>query len=136
MSGKIVKKCYSCSEVKFLEDYHFDRRRKDQRQARCKQCQNEEMLKRYKKDPDKKRDKNLKKLYGISLQDYNLLKESQNNRCKICERHEKEFYHKLAVDHCHKTGRIRGLLCTNCNIGLGNFNHSVDLLNRAREYLS
>jgi hypothetical protein len=76
----------------------------------------------------------LRYLFGITLDDYNKLKENQNYKCAICgnERSEKKDFH---VDHCHSTGKIRGLLCSNCNTGLGQFKDNIELLNKAISYL-
>lgn len=61
---------------------------------------------------------------------------NQNYRCSICNKHEEKFKYKLAVDHCHLTGEIRGLLCNNCNAGLGLFNDSEFSLKAAIKYLN
>lgn len=79
--------------------------------------------------------------FGINTLDYESLVESQNNKCAICNNNEKavdkrkNIERSLAVDHCHETGKIRGLLCTNCNIGLGQFKDSLYLLDKAKKYL-
>jgi len=61
------------------------------------------------------RDKYLRKTYGITLDDYAQLFAEQRESCWICERHQENFKTALAVDHNHKTGRVRGLLCYACN---------------------
>jgi hypothetical protein len=61
--------------------------------------------------------------------------ESQNNCCAICGLHKDTFQKQLAVDHDHKTGEPRGLLCLNCNNGLGKLKDSVELLEKAINYL-
>lgn len=60
---------------------------------------------------------------------------NQGNKCKICETHESEFDKRLAVDHCHKTGKVRGLLCSSCNTSLGKFKDDPEILRRAINYL-
>jgi len=81
----------------------------------------------------------LKRNYGIILSDYNRMFEEQNGLCKICLK--KGFKLKptqkvlLVVDHCHKTGAVRGLLCHNCNRALGLLKDNVDTLNRCIDYL-
>lgn len=72
--------------------------------------------------------------YGITLEDYNFLLEKQNEKCKICN-NECPTGKSLAVDHNHKTGKVRGLLCKNCNIGLGMFFDNLDFLESAVLYL-
>ena len=81
----------------------------------------------------------LEKTYGITLEQYKDLKESQNDRCAICN--EEGFIlnpnskSKLVVDHCHTTGKVRGFLCHNCNRALGLFQDSVAFLEKAIKYL-
>lgn len=83
----------------------------------------------------------LKKKYGITLEQYINLKEKQNNVCAICGKSETAFDKRqnklrdLSVDHCHTTGRVRGLLCSHCNHAIGKFNDDVELLQSAIEYL-
>lgn len=65
----------------------------------------------------------------------------QDNRCAICRkvevgRHQSGKLRELAVDHCHETGKLRGLLCSKCNLGLGMFNDDWLVLDNAIEYLS
>jgi len=78
----------------------------------------------------------LKKTFGIDLSVYYEMLESQNGVCAICQGEQGgDRYEFLAVDHCHDTGRIRGLLCTNCNHALGWFKDDIARLQRATEYL-
>jgi hypothetical protein len=100
--------------------------------------------KRAKKRPSSKADpssvrrtpaeeKRLKQTYGISEDDYQAMLKAQGGVCAICERHQR--YQRLCVDHCHKTNKVRGLLCTRCNRNIGRFYDSVRLLRRAADYL-
>jgi hypothetical protein len=73
--------------------------------------------------------------FGLSLVEYNQLVEKQMNRCVICGWQWTEGHKKLAVDHNHVTGKIRGLLCANCNAGLGQFKDNPWLLQKAAEYI-
>lgn len=88
------------------------------------------------------KDNRLKRLYGMTIQDYYSLLEMQNNVCAICFKQEtildnkQGIIRRLAVDHCHETGKIRGLLCYRCNIGLGKFRHSIQILENATKYLN
>lgn len=77
----------------------------------------------------------LKLKFGITIDQYNAMEVEQNYICAICNRKDK-CGRSLAVDHCHSTGKIRGLLCTDCNTALGLFNDSPGSLNRAIEYLN
>lgn len=80
--------------------------------------------------PDKTKDQRLKREYGISLDDYNKLKEKQNNKCACCN--EEKF---LVVDHCHTNGNVRELLCNRCNTVVGLCEESVDIVLHIREYI-
>jgi Recombination endonuclease VII len=74
------------------------------------------------------------KKHGLTLEDYNNILKKQNNKCAICKRKNPHGI-DLAIDHNHKTGKIRGLLCTNCNTALGSFKDSTKTLQNAIEYL-
>lgn len=73
------------------------------------------------------------KKYNLTEAEYAEMLERQKGVCAICFRHQR--YQHLAVDHCHKTGVVRGLLCVMCNRGLGRFFDSPVRLRRAAEYL-
>ena len=80
------------------------------------------------------REYGLKNRYGITVDDYNKMLKEQNCCCDICGRHKLEFKTRLAVDHCHKTGKIRGLLCYRCNTNLGII-EDEEFSKRAKKYL-
>ena len=85
------------------------------------------------KNPLLAKSADLKKMYGIDLAEYERLLRLQNGGCAICE--QKDTFFRLAVDHCHGTMNIRGLLCSQCNHGLGSFKDKPELLKRAAAYL-
>ena len=76
----------------------------------------------------------LKFEYGLTLENYDKMSLAQDGNCAICGGKNK-LHGKLAVDHCHKTKKVRGLLCHNCNLGLGNFHESISKLESAICYL-
>jgi hypothetical protein len=91
-------------------------------------------------NPDRAKHHDLKKMYGITLKQYEDMFAAQNERCAICKGRETTMSkdgapRRMPVDHCHETGRIRGLLCTQCNRGLGMFRDSVKNLYAAAAYL-
>lgn len=88
-------------------------------------------------DRIKKRRQNtrLKQKFGINHDQYMLMLHEQKNVCAICEKPEPVESRSLSVDHDHSNGRIRGLLCSNCNPGIGKFKESIDLLKKAIAYL-
>lgn len=140
------KKCTKCGGVKPATDYYLSYKTETARASQCKICSsdgakkwrnenrkrvNELALKRYHSDPKKQRANSLKYFYGLTLSDFNSLAEKQGNQCAIC----REIL-ILNVDHCHKTGKIRGLLCQHCNRGLGGFKDSIEKLTAAISYLT
>lgn len=79
----------------------------------------------------------LKSMYGITIDDYEAMIAKQNNRCAICS-HEFEIggdsRKRPCVDHCHKSGDVRGILCSNCNTGIGYFSEDPAVLKAASDY--
>lgn len=79
--------------------------------------------------------------YGITPEEYDTILKEQNNVCAICKNPETAKEHrtgnvrKLAIDHCHTTNKVRGLLCASCNQGLGKFKDSINLLENAIKYI-
>lgn len=91
-------------------------------------------------NPEKVKNADLKKMFGITLQDYQRMAEVQNHRCAICGELEtgtdkQGVPRRMPVDHCHATGKIRELLCSACNKALGGFRDRPDLLRKAAEYV-
>jgi hypothetical protein len=130
------KECNKCNCVKKLDEYYFKVNKKTNTkyyQSFCKKCQSRY---NYKQDKDLK----LKKAYGISLDEYNELLSKQNGKCAICGVDNNGKYRNksraLAVDHCHTTGKIRGLLCSDCNTGIGLLKDNVNFLQYAIKYLN
>lgn len=90
--------------------------------------------KRKPRDPEQQRQRraaHLIKTYGITMEEYEIRLEAQQGRCLLCL----EDLVRPFVDHCHKLGHVRGLLCNNCNSGLGFFKDNPDTLQRAIRYL-
>lgn len=85
----------------------------------------------YKKNPSKLRQYSLKQNFGMSIAEYEMLKDQQGGVCDIC----KSTVEILVVDHSHITGKIRGLLCHLCNSGLGYFKDNTRTLESAIIYL-
>jgi hypothetical protein len=76
------------------------------------------------------------KLYGITKERFHEIYDQQNGCCKLCGIHELKISNSiLNVDHCHTSGKVRGLLCHKCNHGIGLFNDDIALLEKAIQYL-
>jgi hypothetical protein len=88
------------------------------------------------KNPDKVLNKRYKERYDITYEEYKEMLKEQNHKCYICGVDEVDSRDgKLCVDHCHTTGKVRKLLCHNCNCGLGHFSDDPELLKKAAVYL-
>jgi hypothetical protein len=84
---------------------------------------------------DSKKKHYLKKMYNITIDEWNKIIENQGGCCYICGRHFSSIFGGACVDHDHETGKVRGALCRRCNAGLGNFSDKVNLLQKAIAYL-
>jgi hypothetical protein len=84
---------------------------------------------------EKVRGEGFKRMYGITLKEYERLLISQKGKCNICGIHESFEVKRLAVDHSHDSGKVRGLLCQKCNLMLGKFDENLDKLSQAAKYL-
>jgi hypothetical protein len=100
----------------------------------CRQGFHADRWKTSKRDPAKRRNYWLKHKYGISLDDFNELLNKQNHSCAICKT-EHPMGYGWHVDHSHKTGQVRGILCQQCNQGLGLFNENISTIEKAIKYL-
>lgn len=95
-----------------------------------------------KKNPDARRNVDFKRKFGITVDEYNDLLMKQEGVCGICKNPETALDHRtkqirnMAVDHCHTTGKVRGLLCSKCNTALGSFKDNVEYLKAAITYLN
>jgi len=79
------------------------------------------------------------KKFGISVDEYNSMIAKQNNSCAICKKHKDAFKgrgNNFHIDHCHTSGKVRGLLCSHCNTGLGQFKDNIQSLENAIQYIS
>ena len=130
-----MKLCPHCGTEKTLDS--FTKKGTDKYQSYCKPCAriktNE--WRRAKYSPERKREADLKHKYGITTDDYNQMFADQKGCCAICLEHQSTFKRKLAVDHCHTTGKVRGLLCDNCNTAIGKLNDDLERIARAASYI-
>jgi hypothetical protein len=90
----------------------------------------------YKANLKKVRDYGLKREYNLTLEQYNSILEAQSHRCAICQTHQSDLTKALAVDHDHRDGTIRGLLCSNCNTAIGKLSDNPAGLHTALDYLT
>ena len=135
-----MKKCNKCKLKKSLEEFSLNKNSKDGHHVICKKCHCAYVTQYYKDNPRKLKNHNLKKNYGISIENYEYLFKQQNGVCAICGKPEtrictKRIVQSLSVDHDHSTGIVRGLLCDRCNKAIGLLYHSPELLINAIDYL-
>lgn len=133
------KSCRKCSVVKPLTEFGRHAGCSDGFRPDCKECHAQyHKDQREKNSLSKYREPELRKKYGISLADYEAMLQSQDGGCAICHVPEKEAHKAseyLCVDHDHATGKVRGLLCSDCNRGLGCFRDTPALLTESAKYL-
>jgi hypothetical protein len=151
-----MKKCSRCDTEKPTSEYHKDRRNPTGLYGWCKNCAKEkareyrannlEKVRESQKRARQKRPhvywaKNLRSAFGITLEDYERMFNEQKGMCAVCGCKETEIHprsnalRRLAVDHCHQTGRVRGLLCNRCNRAIGLFRDDPQIISNAINYL-
>ncbi len=159
LSDGVTKTCSSCQINKPVAEFGKQSVRPDGLEVACKACMKERAAKRYEdpktrkrildatarwreRNPDADADKHLRRKYGITLERYNELFEAQGGVCALCKKGEAtkrrkkgEGRERLAVDHCHDTGRVRGLLCFKCNTAIGSLGDTEEDARRVVEYL-
>ena len=140
MALATAKTCRRCKTDKTLDDFYKRSGSRDGVGSWCKLCVNDANRASRAKNPmtsHNRRVYNLRRNYGLSVEAYEKLLKDQHHRCAICRRsdsgHAKTSM--LLPDHCHVTGMVRGLLCNNCNTGLGLFKDDTAFLAAAMEYL-
>lgn len=141
-----MKTCTVCKQSKPLDSFYRRESSPDGKSTHCKDCDNKKRKKWRKDNPERnqesQRNRNLLKRYGITLTEYESLFEAQGCKCGICGTSENYSGHtgprkewSFSVDHCHTTGKIRGLLCNDCNRALGLFKDNKELLQSAIVWL-
>ena len=137
----MLLKCSTCKEGKDPSCFHKAGNKKRGYQFSCIACRKKIKNKQRESMTEQEwyltqRQYWLKSQYGLNLSDYNDLIKEQNHKCAICETDEVDaFKGLLFVDHCHTSGKVRGLLCHHCNTALGKFKDSESILMKAIEYV-
>lgn len=132
------KTCSRCKIPKARSEFHRHPTAKDGLQSRCKTCVREVACayqqSQINSNPDWRRSRAYKYLYGITLEEVNEMLNSQDGKCAICD---KKFQSRrdTCLDHNHSTNKVRQLLCSRCNVLVGYLETSSPLLDKATEYL-
>jgi len=133
-----MKQCTLCKESKPFEAFYNRKASKDGHSPHCIPCHKGKAAERRATPEYKvwKKNRSLVYKYGITLDEYNDMHYKQRGTCAICEKPEPIKTQPLAVDHCHDTGKVRGLLCSNCNMGIGKLMDDEKIILKAAEYIS
>lgn len=126
-----MKYCPQCKQTKELSGFHKHQQGIGGVRPTCKEC-------RKATEPYNKRahlNRYLKSAYNITLQQYDEVLEQQGGKCAICGSDNPGHYGRFSVDHNHLTNEVRGLLCNQCNVGIGALKDNPDVLMRAANYL-
>lgn len=116
-----MKNCFRCKQDLPLTEFIPNKTGVDGLNGWCRPCT---------------KDRYLESKYGINLVTFNQMLIDQDHKCKICKTSEPGGRRNtFAVDHSHVTGQVRGLLCSECNTGLGKFRDMSELLRKAADYL-
>jgi hypothetical protein len=126
----VKKRCADCKQYKPLSEFPRNKNTKDGFHCYCKACNNARSRESRQRLHGGSRHYHLKRRYGIGADEFDELVRQQGGVCPICGRADPEH-----VDHSHETGDVRGILCFNCNGGLGQFRDSIDALVAAADYL-
>ena len=146
-----MKECTKCKEIKPLTEY-YNHVKHGPRPA-CKACTKLESAKNWKNNKaniDKKnrewraanpnkvykimRKVRLKRKYNITPETFDLMLKNQGNKCRICGLDQKDSGRIFVVDHSHKTGKVRSILCDSCNTALGLLKENPDTIESMRQY--
>ena len=151
MDSITTKICSKCGVTKLKSDFSANKRIADGLGRNCRSCESNRRKELYQSDPERYRARNvryfktphgvqvrkinskrqsLRKRYGLTESMWELMFSFQNGLCAICQTRPAK-----SVDHDHDTETVRGLLCDQCNFGLGNFKDNPTLLQRAIDYL-
>lgn len=128
--------CKECGQDKVAGDFHWKSNGNVAHGQRCRVC-----YKKFCEQPwykERQRDNNLKRLYGISAEEYNTFYREQGGVCAVCKQ-ESDATGKnstLQVDHDHKSGKVRGLLCYRCNLAMGVLAEDEKRIYQILDYLS
>lgn len=138
IDGSVDRWCYRCQEIMPLNNFTGNRGGPGGKSRHCRACTSTWNRMYIKANPEaaaaRSRKARIKRIYGITWQERDKMVERQDGRCMICQI---QFADRrdVQVDHCHSTGKVRDILCMNCNMGLGSFKDNVASLQAAITYL-
>ncbi len=142
-----MKQCPKCKRTISSDGFYLNKKTKSGLQSWCKECSRIASKWYHKENPQKakiyshrSRRKRTSDCYQFTVKEYEVLLQRSNGVCEICGSPETiksrtGTLRPLSIDHCHKTGKIRGLLCHRCNVAIGLFKEDLDIMASAASYL-
>jgi hypothetical protein len=122
------RRCNGCTQVKQLDDFGKDLTSPLKKDYTCKQCKSEKAQARY-----------VQRVYGMTIEEIKACIDRLGGLCELCGRPQTRLFKgklvRLAVDHDHATGKVRGFICSSCNVVLGQANEDPVLLRKMADYL-
>ena len=131
-----MKQCCICKQNKELSEFPKNAAQPSGYAYECKECSHARTRALPSQSKERRLDRHLRRSYGITLDQYNERLRDQSSRCAICHVSSTLLREGLCVDHDHTTGLIRGLLCRNCNLAVGNMMDSATIAASAAAYLA
>ena len=130
-----MKVCGRCGIRKDFDKFYNNRRTLDKKMSSCKQCSDKSNRKFVDANKDKvatkQRIQKIKKMYNLTEVQYVDMMNKQRGCCAIC----RDSLYSIHIDHCHKTKKVRGLLCSNCNTAIGKLKDNSSICLSAAKYL-
>jgi len=132
-----IKQCKTCKEIKSWREFGKHKRTRDGLNPHCLACRRARQKEKYRTPGFRNcmKQSQMRWLYGIGFEEYDAMLAKQNGLCAICGK-EPSLKRRLAIDHCHKTNVVRGLLCLKCNKGIGLLNDDTTTMSKAIEYIN
>lgn len=132
------KVCKQCSVEKELVFFRY-RKPRNNYESYCKVCEAANSKKWAETNKERRREitlkKDLKRSFSLSLEDYYALVKKQHSKCAVCKAEKSLCGRRLAVDHCHRSKKVRGLLCNECNTALGLLKENEAIIDNLKAYL-
>jgi|DEB19_MinimDraft_3_1074340.scaffolds.fasta_scaffold03501_5 hypothetical protein len=134
-------KCKTCSVEKQLTEFY---KTPTGHRFTCKSCHNKALIERQRADPSIQRWKQMKHRYGLTRQQWEAMVATQDGKCAVCsvelhvepiKRNDSRPPNQAVVDHCHATGKVRGIICHCCNVAIGHMKDDINRLQCAIDYL-
>jgi hypothetical protein len=129
------KRCYRCKQTKPVGEFY--RSNVNYYQKECKECCKDRRSQWWRTEAGKRSSANtkLKQRFGITMNEYEKMLAAVNGKCEICGAENSYNGHRLGIDHNHETGKIRGILCKSCNLGISALQENDSIIQSAAQYI-